>query len=365
MKLSEICEKGSSNISLNKIEDNFGDYPLYGASGFVKGVDFYHQSEPYIGIVKDGSGVGKVDEYPAKSSLVGTMQYIFPKDGCELRFLKYLLMGMHLEKHKSGAAIPHIYFKDYSNTIVPLPKLAEQQQIISELDLLSEVIEKKKVQIEELDKLAQSIFYDIFGDPVSNEKGWDMVILKNVTIRFSDGPFGSNLKSSHYRDEGIRVIRLQNIGVNEFIDLDKAYITEDHYKELIKFTCYSGDIVIGTLGSPNLRACIIPNDIDKCINKADCVLCRVNNEIANAKYICYLLNCESLVKAACLLSHGETRTRISAGQLRDYNIPLPPLALQQEFAAKVEAIEQMKAKVRQSLKETEELFNSRMDYYFN
>ena len=248
---------------------------------------------------------------------------------------------------------------------IPYASLSEQQKIVSELDLLSDVIEKKKAQIEEFDKLTQSTFYDMFGDPVTNEKVWDMAILKNVTIRFSDGPFGSNLKSSHYRDEGIRVIRLQNIGVNEFVDLDKAFITEDHYQKLIKYTCYPGDILIGTLGSPNLRACIIPQYIDKCINKADCVLCRVNNDIANAKYICYLLNCESFVKAACILSHGETRTRISAGQLRDYNIPLPPLTLQQEFAARIEAIEQMKAKVRQSLKETEELFNSRMDYYFN
>jgi type I restriction enzyme S subunit len=283
------------------------------------------------------------------------------------KFLYYLLKSAQpiFQQNSTGATFKAIGKSFIANFKIEYPPVFIQQQIVTELDLLSDVIEKKKAQIEEFDKLTQSTFYDMFGDPVTNEKVWDMAILKNVTIRFSDGPFGSNLKSSHYRDEGIRVIRLQNIGVNVFVDLDKAFITEDHYQKLIKYTCYPGDILIGTLGSPNLRACIIPQYIDKCINKADCVLCRVNNDIANAKYICYLLNCESFVKAACILSHGETRTRISAGQLRDYNIPLPPLTLQQEFAAKIEAIEQMKAKVRQSLKETEELFNSRMDYYFN
>ena len=73
-KLNEVCDKSSSNVVINKLDDNNGDYPLFGASGLVKNVDFYHQDKPYIGIVKDGAGVGRVNTYPAYSSLVGTMQ---------------------------------------------------------------------------------------------------------------------------------------------------------------------------------------------------------------------------------------------------------------------------------------------------
>ena len=73
-KLNEVCDKSSSNIVINKLDDNNGDYPLFGASGLVKNVDFYHQDKPYIGIVKDGAGVGRVNTYPAYSSLVGTTQ---------------------------------------------------------------------------------------------------------------------------------------------------------------------------------------------------------------------------------------------------------------------------------------------------
>ena len=111
-RIEEVCDKASSNIVLNKIEDNVGEYPLYGASGYVKSVDFFHMEQPYVGIVKDGAGVGRVGVYPAKSSLVGTMQYIIPKKGCMLQYLSYGLQSLHLDKHVSGATIPHIYFKN-------------------------------------------------------------------------------------------------------------------------------------------------------------------------------------------------------------------------------------------------------------
>ena len=207
-KLEEICSKGSSNISLNKIEDNYGEYNLYGASGLVKGIDFYHQEIAYIGIVKDGSGVGRVDIYPPKSSLVGTMQYIFPKDGCEIGFLKYLLQGLHLENYKTGAAIPHIYFKDYGKTKVLLPPLSEQLHIVEELDLLSSIIEKKKAQLKELDNLAQSLFYEMFGDPITNEKGWRTKTFKDIAT-FKNG------LNYHPTDNG-HVIKC--IGVGDFQD---------------------------------------------------------------------------------------------------------------------------------------------------
>ena len=182
-KLGDICDKGSSNIAQNKIEDITGEYPLYGASGYVKGINFYHQEKPYIGIVKDGSGVGRANLYPAKSSLLGTMQYIIPKDVCELGFLLYVIKGLHLEKYKTGAAIPHIYFKDYAKSIVPFPSIADQQRIVAELDCLNEMIALKQEQLKEFDKLAQSIFYDMFGDPSMNDKGWDVATLKSICRR--------------------------------------------------------------------------------------------------------------------------------------------------------------------------------------
>ena len=111
VRLGDVCEKGSSNIAQNEILENEGNYPIYGAAGFIKNVDFYKQEEPYIGIVKDGAGVGRVSVHPAKSSLIGTMQYIFPKENIEIGYLAAYLKSQNLGSLYKGAAIPHINFR--------------------------------------------------------------------------------------------------------------------------------------------------------------------------------------------------------------------------------------------------------------
>ena len=186
-KLNEVCEKGSSNIVISKLTDNDGDYPLYGASGLVKHIDFYHQDKPYIGIVKDGAGVGRVNIYPAYSSLVGTMQYIFPKKDCLLNFIKYFLVKLDLSHCVSGATIPHIYFKDYGKDLIPVPSLKIQEKIVSELDKINELIRLKKEQLKDYDNLVQSIFYEMFGDPVENDKEFNTKRLDEVFPLITDG----------------------------------------------------------------------------------------------------------------------------------------------------------------------------------
>jgi len=357
-KLSDICTKGSSNISLNKIEDNIGDYPLYGASGYVKGIDFYHQASEYVGIVKDGSGVGRVNIYPAYSSLVGTMQYILPNEGCHIGFLKYLLQSMHLGELKTGAAIPHIYFKDYGNNIVPVPTFQEQHQIVSELDLLSSVIEKQKAQIEELDKLAQSIFYDMFGDPVENEKGWETRLLSEI------GELARGVSKHRPRNAPellggimplIQTGDVANAGM--YIQSYNATYSERGVAQSKVWKagtlCITIAATIGKCAILSFDACFPDSVVGFSVNHGYC-----NNE-----YIYFIF-----MRLQAILEENApavAQKNINLQVLNNLSIPLPPLSLQQEFAQKIEAIESMKAKVRQSLKESEMLFNSRMDYYFS
>src|SRR5690606_6126912 len=127
--LKEIAVKKSSNISANKIEDNFGDYIIYGASGVLKQVDFYREENDYISIVKDGAGVGRLLYCKGQSSVLGTMEIISPKEHLNTSFLYYLLSNIDFTKYITGSTIPHIYFKDYSNEICLLPTLSEQEKI--------------------------------------------------------------------------------------------------------------------------------------------------------------------------------------------------------------------------------------------
>ena len=157
-KIKDLCKSISSNLQINKLEDNFGDYPLYGASGFVKGLDFYKIEKPYVSIVKDGAGVGRISFHEAKSSIVGTMQAFINNDDVDLKFLYYALKSQHLGTSKNGSTIPHIYFKNYGENKINFYSLEKQREIASFLDSVSSSIENKKKESTLLDELIKSRF---------------------------------------------------------------------------------------------------------------------------------------------------------------------------------------------------------------
>lgn len=343
-KIKDICDKASSNIAQNKITDIHGDYPVYGASGFVQNINFYHRDTPYIGIIKDGSGVGRVNVYPAYSSLLGTLQYILPKDGYLLNYVAYALNSINLPSFATGAAIPHIYFKNYGETEIRVAPLIEQEKIVAELDCLSSIIEKKKQQLKELDNLAQSIFYEMFGDPIENEKGWETNSLKNICTRlFAGGDVPkNNFSKVKTREYSVPII---SNGVGE--------------NALYGYTCTAKVIEPcvtiagrGTIGYCEAR--VVPFF----------PVVRVIVAVPNLNIIQPIV-LKNIIDAYKFKGTGGAIQQLTIPMIKDCLIIQPPLCLQQEFASKIEAIEKQKELIRQSIQETETLFNSRMDYYFN
>ena len=158
VKLGDVCEKASSSITQKDIEMNNGAYPIYGASGKIKNIDFYKQKEEYIAIVKDGAGIGRTMLLPAYSSIIGTMQYILPKETISIKYLYYAITSMNLAKYFSGATIPHIYFRDYKNEILPLPNKEKQNEIVCILDKIVGLIRRRENQLSKIDELAKSRF---------------------------------------------------------------------------------------------------------------------------------------------------------------------------------------------------------------
>lgn len=146
-KLSEVANKKSSNISANKIEDNFGDYIIYGASGILKKVDFYKEEDDYISIVKDGAGVGRLLYCKGQSSVLGTMEIIRPNEQIDTYYLYCLLSNIDFVKYVTGSTIPHIYFKDYSSEICGIPCIEEQTKIANFLSAIDDKITHCQEQI--------------------------------------------------------------------------------------------------------------------------------------------------------------------------------------------------------------------------
>jgi type I restriction enzyme S subunit len=362
--LGDVCIKGSSNIAQKDLENNNGTYAIYGASGYIKNVNFYHQDMPYIAVVKDGAGIGRTMLLPEKTSVIGTLQYLIPNDSVSVKYLYYAVTYMNLSKYFTGATIPHIYFKDYRKELLPLPPMEKQQEIADRLEKVDAVIELCNSIMEKMDVLVKSRFMELFGDPAGNPKGWTTLSFKQAGVRLSDGPFGSNLKSEHYTTEGVRVIRLGNIGVGCFIDKDKSFVSTEHYERLKKYTCKAGEIVIGTLGEPNLRACIIPENVGYAINKADCVHYIPKAEILDSRFVCQYINCPETLHLAAGMIHGQTRSRISSGQIAEMPIFIPPIELQNQFAAFVREIDKSKSTVQKRLNKLQTLQKSLMQQYF-
>jgi len=238
-----------------------------------------------------------------------------------------------------SAAQPNINSGELASIQVPLPPLSEQRRIVEIMQETEAVRRLRAEAARKTDDLIPAIFHDMFGDPAENPHEWPTRQLASLASKFSDGPFGSNLKSAHYRESGVRVIRLQNIGVGEISNEDEAYISEDHFDSLPRHECLPGDVLVATLGDPNLRACILPETIPRALNKADCVQFRPNKEYVNAAYVCWILNLPSTLRMAEGLIAGQTRSRISMGRLGTLPIPVPPLALQDRFARTVNEID--------------------------
>ena len=292
---------------------------------------------------------------------------IVPSPKLDSSFLYYFLKTnvRKLNHLGRGATFKEISKGTVESLKIPLPPLPIQKEIASVLDKASAVCRHTAGQLAELDKLEEAVFLEMFGDPVRNERGWEKKELGSLSLKFSDGPFGSNLKTSHYMEEGIRVIRLTNIGVGEFVDINKAYISKDHYENVLKkHTCVEGDVLFATLGEPNLRACLFPKKIPIAVNKADCLQFKPNLKKINPSYLVHLINAHGTQALVKNMIHGQTRGRISKGQLTSFKIPVPPLPLQTQFATVIENIELQKAALRASMRESEDLFGGLLQGVF-
>ena len=181
--LDDAVIKDSSNLSRNKIKEDDGDYPVFGAQGFIQNVSFYQQENEYLAIIKDGAGVGRVTKHPEKSSVLATMQYIIPKDGFDIDFLYYFLSCVDFDRYRTGSTIPHIYYKDYKSEVFPLIDLPEQKRIVTKLDQCFEAVDRAKANVEcnlqNSKELFQSQLENIFN---KNDDGWITTKLNEIIL---------------------------------------------------------------------------------------------------------------------------------------------------------------------------------------
>jgi len=359
VKLEDVCERGSSNIKQSDIIKMSGNYPIYGASGLAGKVSFYHQEQPYVAVVKDGAGIGRTTLNPAKSSVIGTMQYLIPKKNVLPEYLFYVVSYMHLEKYYTGATIPHIYFKDYKNEEFNLDNIEKQLEIIDVLGRCKKVIEARKQELVELDSLTKARFVEMFGDPVSNPYGYDKIALSDLAD-IKIGPFGSLLHKEDYIDGGHPLLNPSHIVDGKVSPDDKLTISDEKYEELSAYQLKAGDVVMGRRGEMG-RCAVVPEDGFLCGTGS--MLIRTKGEVT-ADYIQKIISFPSFKKTIEDMAVGQTMPNLNVPIVSGFQIIKPPMEVQDRYYAFAEQVNKSKVAVQKALDETQILFDSLMQKYF-
>lgn len=218
---------------------NKGEYKLYGATGLIKCIDFYEINVPYVAIVKDGAGVGRITLCDENSSILGTMQALIAKEDFDLKFSYYSLNKINFNKYVIGSTIPHIYFKDYSKETVFVPSINEQKKISAFITLVDKKIELMEKKYEKIIQFKKSVLEKIFKKELNFKNNeWITIKLKDI------GQFyrGHSYNSSNVTQRGLLVLRSNNIKNNKINLSEQLQFVNKDCKEELKLR--KGDIVI-------------------------------------------------------------------------------------------------------------------------
>ena len=360
--LDDVCKRESSNLKQSDVIDKAGDYPIYGAAGYIGNVDFYHQENPYVAVVKDGAGIGRTMLLPAKSSVIGTMQYLIPKSNVLPEYLCYVVQHMHLEKYYTGATIPHIYFKDYKKEEFNLSTIEEQKQIVNVLGRIEKIRECRERELQKLDELIKARFVEMFGDPITNPMGWIETTIGDECFYIKDGPHKS-LPDIGKENGGHPFISVRNI-VNGYIDFSSArYISDEDYADAIK-KCHpeKGDMLYSKGGTTGIAKLI---DIDEeFANWVHVAVLKFDKTKLNGIFFENMLNGDYCYEQSQRLTKGIANRDLVLSAMAQIKMYRPPMELQEQFADFVKQVDKSKVAVQKALDETQLLFDSLMQEYF-
>ena len=354
-KLGEVAKISSGkSIPSSDIKETYsnGLYPCYGGNGLRGYVDHYSYDGFYPIIGRVGALCGNVHLSQGKFYATEHALVVSLKTNEKASYLEYILKHLNLRQYAKGVAQPVLSASTLSEIPIPVPPLSEQERIVSELDLLQSIIEKKKAQLKEYDQLAQSIFYDMFGDILNSNP---IHFLNDIASYY----IGLTYKPTDVSEDGTIVLRSSNIQNNllDFEDIVRVNmeIKDNKYVQ-------DGDILMcARNGSARLVG-----KVAKIKNLSEKMSYGAFMTIIRSEYNEYLFHffLSDYFRNQLLTSKTATINQITSRMLDNIKLNIPSLSLQQQFAAKIESIERQKELIKQSITEVQTLFDSRMDYWF-
>lgn len=286
------------------------------------------------------------------------VKIISPKDCICAKFLFHFLKWYNIPSLGYSR-----HFKLIKDATFPVPSIETQMQIVAELDKINETIEDCRELLRNLDALAQSLFYDFFGDPAINPKGWRIYKIKDIcsvnpTKREIRIPTSSEISFLPMEDLPINARYFTPIKVKTLNEVQNSY------------TYFSGEDVLFAKVTPcfeNGKAGIPVNLINNIgFGSSELFVLRPNFQIINREYIYSFIRTNHFVSEAIKkLSGTSGLRRVPRTVVENFQIPVPPLELQEKFAERIEQIEEQKKIVENTIAELQTLLDSRMDYWFN
>ena len=262
--------------------------------------------------------------------------------------------------------VKHLSVKQLREIKIPLPPLPEQKRIAGILDAADALRAKRRAALAQLDTLLQSTFLDLFGDPVTNPKGWEVVPMPEAVegkYGVKAGPFGSALKKEDYTTSGYRIYGQEQVIAGRF-DIGDYYIDQMKFEKLKACEVKTDDILVSLVGSYG-KVLIVPSGIEPGIINPRLLKITPKQSKVTSLFLAKFIQNEATQLKLASMSHGGTMGILNAGLLKQLSVPLPPLPLQQRFAAIVEQVESQKARMRAQLTELDTLFAALQQRAFN
>lgn len=288
----------------------------------------------------------------------GFMGLVVPSSKVSAKYVFYACQSSayrsFLSQIGNGIGITNLRFSDLEKFEIPLPSLSEQQRIVAELDLLSGIVEKKNAQLRTLDELANTIFYEMFGDPISKDKGWATGKMKNVAPQIV---YAGHIPSKN--------------GKQWLLNLDMVESQTGRVVEKVLYTpaeignstaTFNEDNILYSKLRPYLNKVVIPDESGYCTSELVPLLPKKG--VVNRIFLAYLLRSKFFVEYINARVAGAKMPRVSMSDFREFDVIIPPIDLQISFADRICAIEKQMSVINTSLPLAENLLACRMDKYF-
>ncbi len=359
-KLGDICSVNYGTRVVQK-KDKGSKYYVYGGGGATFMVDTYNREDCFV-VARFAMSPKCTRFVSGKFFLNDSGLSVSTKSTKLLQsFVNKVLLANNdtIYNMGKGMAQKNLDMPSFRNLDIPVPPLQEQERIVAELDLLTGIIDKQKQQLKELDTLAQSIFYDMFGNPVENDKGWEKKQIGKICASKKQ----IQRASKRFKDSDIiRYIDISSIdNINNVMTSTTSYGFGDapsRAQQVVEI----GDVLI-SLVRPNLNnvAMVSEDGTDLVASSGFCVL-RANCEIVK-EFLFYSVKMKCFTDYLMQRVAGANSPAVREDDITGYNIILPPLELQESFAKKIQSIESQKDSINRSIAESQKIFDYTMNKY--